>query len=82
MGSRQRAGAARHRYVHDPLSGSTAELRQVQPVDARKVYRCPGCNQEIAIGLGHVVVVPLHDPAGRRHWHASCWDRRQQRPPH
>lgn len=74
-------GPGRPSFVHDPLSGGTAELRRVQPHAARKAYRCPGCNQEIAPGLGHLVIVPLADPAGRRHWHLPCWERRDSRRP-
>lgn len=81
MATKRAPGHPPPRYVKDPLSGATAELRRVQPVDAVKIYRCPGCNQEIAAGVGHVVVVPLGDPTGRRHWHASCWDQRSRRRP-
>ena len=27
-------------------------MRHVQPYQAEKTYRCPGCDHEIAIGLG------------------------------
>ncbi len=65
----------RRTFVTDPLSGQSAELRRIQPHAARKAYRCPGCNQEISPGTGHVVVVPLADPAHRRHWHTPCFAR-------
>ncbi|MDA8288260.1 MAG: hypothetical protein M0014_07355 [Actinomycetota bacterium] len=74
-------GAIPARFVTDPLSGETAELRTIQPIAATKAYRCPGCNQEIAVGVGHVVVVPLGDPGGRRHWHHACWQHRGRRRP-
>lgn len=67
--------------VEDPLSGGPAELRQIQPYAATKPYRCPGCNQEIHPGTGHVVLVPLADPGERRHWHRSCYANRERRPP-
>jgi hypothetical protein len=57
------------------------EVQKVQPYQARKRYRCPGCNQEIAPGLGHLVVVPRADPSLRRHWHHACWDHRHRRRP-
>ncbi|HWC10351.1 MAG TPA: hypothetical protein VG455_03920 [Acidimicrobiales bacterium] len=57
------------------------EVRQVQPYQARKAYLCPGCNQAIAVGLGHVVVVPRDAPDLRRHWHRSCWAHRETRRP-
>jgi hypothetical protein len=66
--------------VRDPLTDNMAELRAVQPYQAVKDYRCPGCNQQITSGLGHLVIVPLSDPAERRHWHHSCWERRSDRP--
>ncbi|MGO9559323.1 MAG: hypothetical protein ACLPQS_06045 [Acidimicrobiales bacterium] len=59
-------------FVEDPLTGRTSELQRVQPYQARKEYICPGCNQEIRIGTGHVVVVPLNEPESRRHWHTPC----------
>jgi len=68
-------------YVADPVTGAQAELHQVQPYAAQKAYRCPGCNQEIAAGTAHVVVVPLSEPAGRRHWHSPCWEHRHTRRP-
>jgi hypothetical protein len=52
------------------------EVRHVQPYAAAKAYRCPGCNQMIPAGTGHVVVVPRRAPDLRRHWHPGCWERR------
>ncbi len=57
------------------------EVRHVQPYQAVKVYRCPGCDHEIAIGLGHKVVVPVDSPDDRRHWHTGCWERQTRRNP-
>lgn len=51
----------------------------VQPYAARKRYVCPGCDQTIAAGEGHVVVVPEHEPDLRRHWHRACWHIEQRR---
>ncbi|MGH9023934.1 MAG: hypothetical protein ACRDV9_12685 [Acidimicrobiia bacterium] len=50
-------------------------VRAVQPYQAVKRYRCPGCDQEILPGTGHLVVVPEDAPEDRRHWHTSCWRR-------
>lgn len=69
------------RYVEDPMSGQLAEVRSIQPYAATKEYRCPGCNQEIAKGTFHVVVVPLGDPGSRRHWHRACFEHRGRRRP-
>lgn len=56
-------------------------VRPVPGGAASKTYRCPGCDQEIPAGTGHVVVWPAYTPgiAERRHWHRPCWDRRLQR---
>ena len=51
------------------------EVRHVQPYEATKAYRCPGCDHEILPGTGHKVVVPLAAPELRRHWHTGCWNR-------
>jgi len=69
------------RLAIDPLTGTTAEVRRVQPYAATKPYRCPGCSQEVPVGTGHVVVVPLQAPDERRHWHGACWEQRARRPP-
>ncbi len=53
----------------------------VHPFQARKVYLCPGCLQEIPVGLGHVVVVPVGAADLRRHWHRACWSHRDRRRP-
>ena len=47
----------------------------MQPYEAVKAYRCPGCDHEIRPGEGHEVVVPLDAPEDRRHWHTGCWHR-------
>ncbi|MFC1402827.1 MULTISPECIES: hypothetical protein [Streptacidiphilus] len=60
---------------------------QVRPVagDSGKSYRCPGCDQEIPPGVGHLVVWPLTSVSGtagvddRRHWHRACWNARERR---
>ena len=57
------------------------EVRVVQPYQALKTYVCPGCNQEIRPGTGHVVAVPLDAPDLRRHWHHACWRRKATRRP-
>lgn len=57
------------------------EVRRAQPYEARKPYLCPGCNQDIAVGTGHLVVVPREAPDLRRHWHHACWGYRHRRRP-
>jgi len=49
-----------------------------------KTYRCPGCDQEIAAGVAHVVAWPVDGTGGlddRRHWHRGCWQARDRRAP-
>jgi hypothetical protein len=49
-----------------------------------KPYRCPGCDQEIPPGTGHVVAWPNDergDLTDRRHWHTGCWRARDRRAP-
>jgi hypothetical protein len=57
------------------------EVRHVQPYQAEKTYRCPGCDHEIRPGEGHKVVIPLDAPQDRRHWHTGCWHREEKRSP-
>ena len=57
------------------------EVLRVQPYEARKEYLCPGCNHEIRVGVGHLVVVPIESPDLRRHWHTPCWEERKRRQP-
>lgn len=59
----------------DERDDDVLDVRHVQPYEAVKTYRCPGCDHEIPPGLGHEVVVPLDSPADRRHWHTGCWRR-------
>jgi hypothetical protein len=61
-------------YIVRALAGSAS---------AGRVYRCPGCDQEIRPGLPHVVVwrADDFDAGDRRHWHSSCWAARDHRRP-
>jgi hypothetical protein len=55
----------------------------VQPVSAaqaQKSYVCPGCGQDVAPGVAHLVtwradgvMGDAADLAARRHWHVHCW---------
>lgn len=58
-------------------------VRGVTALGAAKAYRCPGCDQEIARGLPHLVVWPDFDAGAseRRHWHSACWAARDRRAP-
>jgi hypothetical protein len=65
----------------DPSAADDAEVRRVQPYEATRRYTCPGCNQDIPPGTGHVVAVPPAAPDLRRHWHHGCWAHRHRRRP-
>lgn len=54
-------------------------VKPIQPYQARKAYACPGCETEIAPGVGHLVVVPTDAPDLRRHWHRGCWHKERRR---
>jgi hypothetical protein len=65
-------------------AGQVWAHRQVRPNDSGRVYRCPGCQQEVAAGTAHVVAWPvaaMGEVDNRRHWHGVCWAARDRRRP-
>ena len=44
------------------MDDAEVTVRHMQPYEAVKAYRCPGCDHEIRAGEGHEVVVPVDDP--------------------
>jgi hypothetical protein len=68
---------AEHQWTEDD---DGVEVRHVQPYQAVKSYRCPGCDHDIRPGEGHEVVVPRAAPHERRHWHTGCWHRQSRGP--
>ena len=55
-------------------------VRQIAGHAAIKHYRCPGCDQEIAPGVPHVVAWQRDGRVDdRRHWHQACWNARNRR---
>lgn len=69
-----------------PLTDREGEwmVRTVPAGSSAKAYRCPGCDQEIRPGTGHVVAWPADergDLSDRRHWHTGCWRARGRRAP-
>lgn len=58
-----------------PHTPDDCDVRHVQPYEATKEYICPYCNNTIAIGLGHEVVLPRDFIEDRRHFHSGCWNR-------
>ncbi|MFC0037986.1 ATP/GTP-binding protein [Actinomadura rayongensis] len=80
---RRASGAAWNAGVEDGPDG-TWNVVPVPGARAVKPYRCPGCDQEIAAGVPHVVAWPADGPGGadeRRHWHTPCWKARTRRGP-
>ena len=71
------------RRVETGPDGYDYEVRVVAASRAVKVYRCPGCDQEIRVATAHVVVLPIDvgDIDDRRHWHTACWANRTNRGP-
>jgi hypothetical protein len=49
------------------------EVARVPAYRADKAYRCPGCQNPIPPGTGHVVAWPQDLVDDRRHWHLHCW---------
>lgn len=62
-----RSAGRRDRSGADHLDQIGVTVRRLQPYQAHKTYLCPGCNQGIAAGIGHLVVVPITEPDLRRH---------------
>src|SRR4051794_4728719 len=65
----------------DSWRGEDYAVRPVTGAAATKPYRCPGCDQTLAVGRPHLVTWPLDDldAADRRHWHTACWAARDAR---
>lgn len=57
-------------------------VRSISGHAAVKSYTCPGCQHTITPATPHVVAWSAEQSfgadgvAGRRHWHAGCWQRR------
>ena len=81
----------RRRDEHVPLRSAAAhrvevgpdgewQVRQVPGSSATRDYRCPGCDQEIPPGVGHVVAWREYGGVDdRRHWHRACWNAKDRR---
>ncbi|MEO7262207.1 MAG: hypothetical protein ABI047_13285, partial [Jatrophihabitantaceae bacterium] len=52
-------------------TGSATAARTSAAGDSARPYRCPGCDQLLPAGLGHLVAWPADDldASDRRHWH-------------
>lgn len=63
-------------------------VQNITGAASTKMYRCPGCDQEIRPATPHVVAWPFDNGASdddrlqeRRHWHTPCWNARTRRRP-
>ena len=56
-------------------------VRKLTGSAANKPYRCPGCDQLIPMATPHTVAWLDGDEDGRRHWHNTCWSKRNNRRP-
>jgi hypothetical protein len=67
----------------DDWRGQRWVVRGVTALGAAKAYRCPGCDQDIRIGVPHLVIWPEPGAAAseRRHWHSTGWAARERRGP-
>ncbi|HZB28765.1 MAG TPA: ATP/GTP-binding protein [Streptosporangiaceae bacterium] len=67
----------------EPGSDGDWVVRAVPAANATKAYWCPGCDQEIPVGVAHLVAWSAEWPGAddRRHWHSSCWRARARRAP-
>ena len=80
-------GAVGHRRVVEMADGEWV-VQNITGAASTKMYRCPGCDQEIRPATPHIVAWPfdtgmsdddrLHE---RRHWHTPCWSARARRRP-
>jgi len=56
-------------------------VRKLTGSGATKPYRCPGCDQMIPMATPHIVAWLDGDEDGRRHWHSTCWTKKNKRRP-
>lgn len=56
-------------------------VRKITGSSSSKPYRCPGCDQLIPTATPHIVAWIDDDLDSRRHWHTSCWSKKDQRKP-
>jgi len=86
-----RSPAPRGERIEEAADGDWV-VRGLTGAASDKVYRCPGCDQEIRQGTPHVVSWPAYardsdlepwdtESAAdrRRHWHTACWRARDRR---
>lgn len=72
----------------ETYAGRVYTVRSLRGNHEGRSYVCPGCQQQLASSVAHLVVWPadgfgegLGDVSDRRHWHTNCWAARDRRPP-
>lgn len=60
--------------------GSEWFVRDIKSSASQKIYKCPGCPNDILEGQAHIVAWQADHFFGdefsiddRRHWHTHCW---------
>ena len=56
-------------------------VRNLSGAGSTKPYRCPGCDQMIPLATPHIVAWLEDDEDSRRHWHSTCWSKKDKRRP-
>ena len=56
-------------------------VRKITGSTSTKPYRCPGCDQMIPLATPHTVAWRDGEEDSRRHWHNSCWSKKNNRKP-
>lgn len=75
-------GPTRHTVT---FAGQEWTVQPVRGNDSGRSFTCPGCQQQLSAGIGHIVAWPTHSIGGlggvedRRHWHEPCWQARDTR---
>lgn len=74
------AGSGRGLERTETWQGEEWVVRPIAGSPAGKYYRCPGCDQEIPPGAGHLVAWSEYGGVDdRRHWHSACWNAKDRR---
>ncbi|MCW2870435.1 ATP/GTP-binding protein [Actinacidiphila oryziradicis] len=77
---RPEAGSGRGFERTETWRGEQWIVRIIAGGPPGKFYRCPGCDQEIPPGVGHLVAWPEYGGVeDRRHWHSACWNAKDRR---
>jgi len=56
-------------------------VRKLTGSGSTRPYRCPGCDQVIPLATPHIVAWLDDEEDNRRHWHSTCWSKKDKRRP-